>query len=167
MLQPFELFKATYIDKLVELKKIFLVTQTYNRGQNNLAATPQIPIIISAYDDLGLAKTHLNAVRSDRYASIIMLQKEKHRLKLLEMLQPSSSYLVFWAVVKNAGELEKRVNSKYKDNMRRYIEKHTTWRIERNNGIQPSIQLVFGYLYIILKHANQTLRVSFEEIENA
>ena len=56
---------------------------------------------------------------------------------------------------------------KYKDHMRRYLMKNTTWRIDSSEAIRPSLQVIYGELFIILKRGNQTLRVKFEEIEKA
>jgi hypothetical protein len=56
---------------------------------------------------------------------------------------------------------------KYKDNIRRYIMKNTSWRISANEAIRPSLQVIYGELFIILKRGSQTLRVKFEDIEKA
>lgn len=165
MLQPFELFKSSYIEKLIGLKKNWLVSQTYNRNFDHFGDDKKVNILLSDFDDPGLAKVHLNAVRQDRYASIIYLQKDPHRASLEAMLRPDSKYRVFWAVINSRQELEKLVNSKYKDRMRAYIEKSTNWRVSGNNTIRPVLQLIFGELYILLKHAGQQIRIKFEEIE--
>ena len=50
MLQPFELFKPLYIDRLAGLKKRYLVSQSYSRGFNHLddeqKTTSYCPIMI-------------------------------------------------------------------------------------------------------------------------
>lgn len=166
MLQPFERFRTAYIGRLMELKKNYLVSQYYQRGESvsDLARTP---LILSAYDDPGLAKTHWNAVKEDRYAAIIRLEKPEHNTRLIEILQENSNYQVYWAVLKSRAAFEKKVNLEYKDHMRRYIQQHTNWRIEHDASIRPSIELTFGHLYIILKRGSQTIRIKFEEIEQA
>jgi hypothetical protein len=166
MLQPFESFKSGYIDRLRQLKKNYLVTQYYARGEG-LADQAVTPLLVTAYDDLGLAKTHWNAVKEDPLAAIIKLEKEEHKNKLREMLSEGSRYHVYWAVVKSKAELEKRVNSRYKDNMRRYIQHNTNWRIDHEASVKPSIELTFGHLYLILQRGSQSIRIKFEEIEKA
>lgn len=37
MVQPFEKFKNVYIDRLIQMKKFFLVSQTYSRGFDHFA----------------------------------------------------------------------------------------------------------------------------------
>ena len=166
MLQPFELFKAMYIPKLVALGKTYLVSQRYTRAFDPFSDEQKIDLLLSDYDDMGLAKVHLNAVKNDKLAAILLLDKPAHKNKLIEMLGADSKYRVFWAIVKSGKELQERINLKYKDNMRKYITMHTNWRIDRNTSIKPSIQVTFGEIFIILKHGSQTLRIKFEEIEN-
>jgi hypothetical protein len=167
MLQPFELFKSSYVDKLIGLKKNWLVSQTYRRNPDHFDDQQKVNILLSDFDDPGLAKVHLNAVKQDRYASIIYLKREAHRAKLEAMLKPDSRYRVFWAVIESRQELEKLVNSKYKDRMRAYIENNTNWRISGSSAVRPVVQLIFGELYIVLKHAGQQIRIKFEEIEKS
>ena len=165
MLQPFEIFRLEYIPRLVNLKKTWLVSQSYPRGIDELQDEKKESILLSDYDDPGLAKVHLNAVKHHKYAAIIDLKIPKHRAKLEEMLGENSKYQVFWCIVRSARELETRVNARWKENMRRYIEKHTNWRIDRNATLKPSLQVTFGELFIVLKHGSQTLRIKFDEIE--
>lgn len=153
-----------FVQKLEEINQKYIVTQSYKAGRNVFADKEVASILVSVYDDLGLARTHFNAVREDELAAIIDLNKPVHKEKLYEMLT-GSKYLVYWAVVKDGVALEKRINAKYRDNMRRYIEKNTTWKIASDATLRPSIQLVFGELYINLKYGSQLIRVKFEEIE--
>jgi hypothetical protein len=165
MLQPFELFKPMYIPKLRQLKKRYIVTQSYKRRSDHLADILKIDILLSDYDELGGAKIHVNAVKGDKYAAILDLENEKHLKKLNEMLAEGSEYRLYWAIVKSAKDLQERVNKVYRDNMKRYIQKHTNWRISGDTTLYPSVQISFGELFIILKYGNQTLRIKFEEIE--
>lgn len=119
------------------------------------------------YDQLGLAQIHYSAVKHDKYASIIDLTNPKHKNKIIEMLQPDSGYRLYWAIVKSMDEIKKRMDLKYKDNIRRYLMKQTTWRIDASDHIRASLQVIYGELFIILKRGNQTLRVKFDDIQKA
>lgn len=167
MLQPFEVFKPGYIARLLELKKRWLVSQSYPRGINPLQQIPKKPILLSDYDDPGLAKVHLNAVKNDRYAALIDLEKTMHKQKLASMLAPESGYTIYWSVVKSAREIETRINTRWKEKMRRYIDTKTDWRIDRNTVVRPAIEVIFGELFIVFTHGSQRLRIKFEEIEKA
>jgi len=166
MFQPFELFKPEYINRLIRMDKIYLVSQTYDKAFDHFEAT-KTGILLTDYDQLGLAQIHYSAVKNDKYASIIDLTNPKHKAKILEMLHPDSEYRLFWAIVKSIDDVKKRLDLKYKDNIRRYIMKQTTWRIDASEAIRPSLQVIYGELFIILKRGNQTLRVKFDDIEKA
>lgn len=167
MLQPFQLFKSIYLNKLIKLKKRYLVTQTYKRATDHFADDNKTDILITDYDDAGQAKIHYNAIKTDKYRAIIDLEKPEHLAKIKEMMQEGSAYRLYWAVVESAKGLEKIINDKYKDHLRRYITKNTNWRVKGDTTLQPTLQISFGELFIVLKYGNQTLRVKFEEIERS
>ena len=167
MLQPFELLKPVHLNRLIELKKNYLVSQTYKRAHDPFSEEQQIDLLFSDYDDIGLAKGHFQALRGDRFAAIIDLQKTEHCAKLKEMLAPESGYRLFWAVVRSKKELEDRITGKYKDHMKRYIQRNTSWRINRNTTIFPQLQVIYGELFIILKYGSETRRITFEELEKS
>ena len=165
LLQPFEPLKLVYLQKLVQLKKTFLVSQTFQRAAEHIADSEKINLLFSDYAEHGPAKIHFNAVRHDQYAAIIDLTRETHYKKITDMLRADSRFCPYWAVVKSADGLEKQINARYKDQMRTYIRKHTTWRIGGEETIKPAIAVIFGELFITLKYAGQTLKVKFSDIE--
>ena len=167
MLQPFELFKQLYIQRLITLKKIYVVTQTYPEGFDPLAEVHKIDILLTDYDDIGLANIHKAAVKNDKYAAVLNLLNEKHLQKLNEMLSAESPYKLYWSVLRDTASLMKKLNLKYKDNMRRYVMKNTTWRIGGDEHLNPQLSVIFGELFIFLKRGAQELRVKFREIEKS
>jgi hypothetical protein len=167
MLQPFEHFKADYIPKLVELGKYYLVSQTYTRYPDHSGPTPKESLLLTDYTDKNMAKTHLEALHRDKYAAILNLQHPPHMAKLVELSGAGSRFHIFWAVVKNIRELEEKINAVYKPNIKSFIEQNTNWRISRETTLHPSVELVFGELFIVLEYANQVIRVKFEDIETA
>jgi len=167
MFQPFEIMKPQYINKLISLKKVYLVSQTYKRNIDHFFNEGKVSILLTDYDDAGLSKIHLSAVKNDKYASVINLSNEEHLLKIKEMLAEDSKYNVYWSIVKDLDAVKKRVDLKYKDNIRRYVLKETTWRIGGDEKIRPQLQVIFGELFVILKRGSQELRVKFEDIEKS
>ncbi|RYY18500.1 MAG: hypothetical protein EOO04_23875 [Chitinophagaceae bacterium] len=164
MLQPFEKFKPQYIQRLLDLNKPCLVTQQYRR--TIASGNGKIALLVSDYDDPGLARIHYKAVMGDRYAAIVHLDRPAHADKIREMLEPDSAYELYWAIVKSKKQLEEKINSGYKDRMREYITQNTNWRMDRNASVRPSVQMIFGELFIVIKHGKQVVRVKFEELEN-
>lgn len=166
MFQPFELFRPEFINRLIRMDKLYLVSQSYDKAFDHFEET-KTDILLTDYDQLGLAQIHFSAVKHDKYASIIDLTNPKHKEKLFEMMHADSGYRLFWAIVQSMDDVKKRMDLKYKDHIRRYIMKHTTWRIDANEAIRPTLQVIYGELFIILKRGNQTLRVKFDDIEKA
>ena len=167
LLQPFEEFKPSYIQRLIQLGRRYLVSQTYYRMKemDSDSVSSRINLLFSDYVELGEARLHLNAVKKDRYAAIIDLKHPAHLNKIREMLMEGSGYRMFFAVVRSAKELENLVNNRYKERLKQYVEKQTNWRISRDAIVKPTIQLSFGEIFIILKHGNQHIRIKFEEFE--
>lgn len=164
MLQPFEMFQPLYLSRLIQMGKKYLVSQSYARGFNHFAESHKTDILVTDYDDLHYAQVHLNAVKNDKYASIIHLDKPEHKTKFQEMIT-GEQYQVYWSIVKSAADLQKRLDMKYKDNVRRYIQKNTTWRISSDTKIVPKFEVIFGELFLIIKYSSQNLRIKFDEIE--
>lgn len=167
MFQPFLEFKETYIDRLKSLHKNILVTQTYHRYTDPLSLVPKTAILVTDYDNRGLANIHLKAVLHDKYGAIVLLDNEKHLQQFLQLLQPGSPYKVFWSVVNNLNQMEERLKKKYSKNLMRYVAKTTDWHIARDENLTVSFQVTYGELYIIIRRKTQTIRVKFDEIEKS
>ena len=164
MLQPFELFLPVYLDRLIKLNKIYLVTQTNNRGNENSNESQKINILVSAYEVLNDAEIHINAIKADKNASLIYLDNPLLKNKLDEMLH-GEKYTVYWNELKNKEELDKMVENTYSDHIKKYIKRNTSWRIGTDEIISTAHDVTFGELFITLTNNTQELRVKFEEIE--
>ena len=165
MFNPFVKFIFKFIPRFRELKQRYLVSQTYVMALDHFKEENKTPILLTNYDNKNLALIHFNAVKEDKFASIIDLENEKHREKLLEMIGLNSNYDVYAAIVTKREEVEKRLNAKYTNNMRRFITKETTWRIGADKTIYPSFEVVFGEFFITLKYAGQSVRLKLADIE--
>jgi hypothetical protein len=88
MLQPFEEFRPAYLDRLNQLGRRYLVSQTYYRIREMEAdpACARVNLLFSDYMELGEAKLHVNAVKKDKYAAIIDLENPAHLKKMQDML---------------------------------------------------------------------------------
>jgi hypothetical protein len=166
MFQPFELFKPLYYERLKKLNKKYIVTQSYLRGFNHFAEAHKIDLLITDYDDLQYAQVHLNALKKDKLAAIIHLDNEKHKATFEQMMS-GEKYCLYWSVVKSAEELQKRLDAKFSENIKRYIQKNTAWRINRETGIKPNFEVVFGELFLHMQYGSQKIRVKFEDIEKS
>lgn len=166
MMQPFEILKPVYLQRLIKLKKKYLLSQTYTRGFDHFAEPHRVDLLMTDYDDLKYAQVHYNAVKNDKYASIIHLEEPAHLSKIQEMIN-GEKYAVYWAVVSSADTLQKRMDKEYAENVKRYIDKNTNWRIKSDTTIRPKFEVIFGELFLIIKYNSETRRVKFDEIEKS
>jgi hypothetical protein len=164
MLQPFVPLQQAFIDKLLELKKHYIVTQSYQRNFDHFNDHPKQGILISDYDDPGLAKIHLNAVSHDKFAALIDLRRKEHYNKLGEMMR-GETYDLYWCIVKSADDLKRRLDAGYKAKIRTWIEKNTLWNIAASDKVSTQFEVRFGELFLILKWRTQRASLKFEEIE--
>jgi hypothetical protein len=168
MLHIFEPFKSIYLSELIKRNRFYLVSQSYHRHLGNTPTTETKPgLLMSCYEDVNMAKTHVKALTNDSFAALIDLQKPVHKAKMQELLTGDGKYQVFIAAIKSTTGVEDRVNRLYRAHMKRYIEARTNWRISADTVLQPHLHLVFGELFITLKYGDKMLRVKLEEIETA
>ncbi len=168
MFQPFHEMKNQVILKFKQAGKRYLVTQTYERGRNDLMQAGKEPILMSHYDDPGLAQIHYNAIpEGDKYRFILDLENENHLLRIQEMLHPKSRYIVYAKLVfYKQDELEEYLKKRYFDKVSRFIAAKTNWHLGKNK-FATHLQIIFGELYLEIRLHNERIRVKFEEIENS
>ncbi len=164
-INPFEKLDRRLLDAFGRTNRFWLVTQRFTR-------LPQVPggptaILVTDYDDPGLAIVHRKALRNDPYAFVLDLRKEIHRRKLEEMLQPGSVYMLYAAIVRSRAGLEKRLNRVISENLRRFIAKQTRWRISGSKTVSCQYETTFGELFVILSFGSERLRVRLEDVERS
>ncbi|MBG9378786.1 hypothetical protein I5907_21315 [Panacibacter sp. DH6] len=164
MFNPHERFQPRFINAFLNAKKYYLVAQTFKRGADMFNDNKEC-ILLTHYDDKGLAIIHKNALTNDRFAAIIDLQQTAHLTKLKTMLQPDSKYVVFSSLIGDPAAVETGMHRMLEQNMRRYIDTKTNWRIPANYTVHPKLELIFGELFVNLKFGSQSVRVKLDEIE--
>ena len=164
MLQPFIKFEKRCLDKLISLEKIYIVTQLYKRGYNHPDDVHRTAILLTDYDNPGLAALHLNAIKDDKFAAIIHLKKPKHVDKIKEMMA-GTNYRLYWAVITSIADLQKKLDATYKGKLRKYIDEKTNWKIAADEGVKSQFEVIFGELFLVLKWRSHKVRLKFDEIE--
>src|ERR1700752_1984280 len=164
MFQPFLSLTKKFLDGLIRLNKLYLVSQSYPRGADHFN-NEKIPILFTDYDSLGQAQIHKSAMGGDKLAAIIDLSKPSHIKKMEAMLSPDSKYLLYWSTVKDKELTMEVLKKKYIDHIRRYINTHTSWSISRGEKVNVHMQVMYGFIFVDIHYRNQQIRVKFEEIE--
>jgi len=164
MFNPFVKFEEKFIPAFRKVKKRYLVSQRFKRygEQNNQDKTF---LMLTHYDDKGLAKIHFNALSADKFASIIDLENDVHREKLSTMLAPQSIYIIYSSLTIDPKKVKSLSDKIYKEKIQKFIDTKTNWRISREQTIKPKLEITFGELYVALKYGTQTIRIRLEELE--
>lgn len=166
MFNVFVPFHIKMIEGFRKMNRRFLVAQTNLHAIDHLSEGAKDPILLTDYDNIIAAKTHLNAIiGKDKYKYILDLENAAHRKKVEEMLSPDSKYKVYAAFIDDLDKVKRRLNEKYSSNIRNYISRKTTWRINRDETIYPNLELEFGELYVTMKYASQTERIKLSDLE--
>lgn len=165
--QPYPLLEELYLPEFLKKGKRYFVTQTYVRGQKRYFDKEKVPIVFTLYGSLVDANVHLDAVRKDKYASVIDLEKPAHMEKVKRMLLQDSKYDVYISMVWKNEETAVYLKKHYSSNVMRYIAQKVGWTVPRNEEVTFSLKIIFGEPFMEIKWRNNTLQVRFEEIENA
>ena len=164
MYNPFIQFEPFMIERLIRLNMVYLVTQTYPRADTTKDAGTKINILLTGYESLELARNHRLALK-DKFAAIIQLNLPAHRTKLQSMLQNTSSYRLWFAIIKNKWVVEKQINHRFKDPLQRYIKSKTNWRVGYDEQFRPQLVCIFGELYVHLERGSKKLEIRLSELE--
>lgn len=149
---------ASFINKEVH----HFVKSTYHRG---ITEEIQEAYLITHYHVQSEAERHFNVIPYDKHRQLYDLRREEDVTKLrwetsAIPLRQSFSILMH-------PDSEKRVNKRFKDNTRRYLEKHTRWDLKGRVTIYPKLRFQLGVLFVRIYHEGNEIIVPFTEIENS
>jgi hypothetical protein len=162
---PFEKLTYPLIDAFRKKGKRWLVSQTLRLNITDPALLTKTLLLMTHYDDKSMAFVHLKAVEEDRYASVIDLEREVHRRQLDNVLANDSRYIAFSALIRNRERVEQQAKEIYKEKYWRFLQQHSKGGISPTKHLRPSLQLIFGELFVVLKYGAETLRTRLVEIE--
>ena len=162
---PFEKLTHALIYAFRKKGKRWLVSQTLQLNITDPQLLTKTLILTTHYDDKGLAWVHHQAVMDDRYASMIDLEREIHRKQLDNILTNESKYILFSSLIRNRELVEKQATEMYREKYWRYLQEHSKAGISPTKSLRPSLQLIFGELFVVLKYGAETLRTKLSDIE--
>ena len=162
---PFEKLTHSLISSFRKKGKRWLVSQTLKLNISDPVLLSKTLILITHYEDKGLATVHHKAVLEDKYASVIDLERETHRKQIDSILSQDSKYILFSSLIRNRERVEKQATEMYKEKYWRFIQQHSQSGISPTKSLRPSLQLIFGELFVVLKYGSETLRTKLSEIE--
>lgn len=163
MFNPFPPYESKYLDMFRKKGVVCFLKQTFDRGKNLLEEQPRPAFLLTHYEDRGLALEHLDSLKHDKAAEILMLNNPRDYTELVAMGEPSGDVLAYMRFrVKNIDEKAKRFLDK---KIRFYIDHVLHWRVSVSSGIQLNLDFIFGDIYIELRQGDRYHKVKIEEIE--
>src|SRR5678815_1503871 len=149
---PFEKLTHSLISSFRKKGKRWLVSQTLKLNINDPMLLSKTLILVTHYEDKGLATVHHKAVLEDKYASVIDLERPTHRKQIDNILSQDSKYILFSALIRNRESVEKQATEMYKEKYWRFIQQHSQSGGSPTKSLRPSLQLIFGELFVVLKY---------------
>jgi hypothetical protein len=162
---PFEPLTPAIVNGFRKKGKRWLVSQTLTVNYNDENVAVKTSLLMTHYDDKSMAFVHLQALTGDKYAAVIDLERETHRKQLNDIMTFGSRYVVFSALIRNRERVEKQATELYKEKYWKFVQQHSRAGISPTKSLRPSLQLIFGELFVVLKYGAETLRTKLSEIE--
>lgn len=163
---PFERLTPTLIAAFQRKGKRWLISQTLPlSAEHQPPGEEKIFLLATHYADQSMATVHLKAVTGDRYAALIDLERPAHQQQIEKILRPHSPYIVFSSLIRSKAKVEKAASDLYRDKYWKFIQQNCRSGINPSKHVKPSMQLIFGEIFIILKYGSETLRTKLSDIE--
>lgn len=163
MFNPFPLFDVKYLGGFKQKGVKCFVKQTYDRGRNLLEDNPRPSFLISHYTDKGLALEHMDALKHDSKACILMIDNEDDLKELQRMGSKHSDSLVYMYFKQADGEIRaKKVLDK---KLHAYIDYKLGWKVAGGTTVEMKLDFIFGDIYVELRYGSKFKKVKIEEIE--
>lgn len=162
MYNPFPRYELKYLSGFKQKGVKCFVKQSYPRGQNRLEENPKPSYLLSHYNDKGLALEHLDALKHDPEAGILMLDDEVDFTEL-KRLSDSSQYVYMYFKQANGEVMARKALDK---KLHAYIDYKLGWKVPGGQFVNMKLDFVFGDIYVELRHGTKYAKVKMEEIEN-
>jgi hypothetical protein len=139
------------------------VMQTYERGRDSADEQLRPSYLLWHYEDEELARNHLDAVRHDPGACILMLDDKEDLEELIRLGEKDGPEKVYMAL--KPGNAEMQLRRLMDKQFRSYIDNKLKWRIPSFNTVAVKLVFIFGHIYVELRHGSKHHKVKLEEIE--
>lgn len=162
MYNPFPRYELKYLAPFKQKGVKCFVKQSYPRGQNKLEENPRPSFLLSHYNDRGLALEHLDSLKHDPEAHILMMDEEADFAEL-KRLADFAQYVYMYFKPKDGEQQARRLPDK---KLHAYIDYKLGWKVPGGQLVNMKLDFIFGDLYVELRHGTKYAKVKIEEIEN-
>ncbi len=163
MINPFTLMESKFIPAFRARGKRYMVLQNFTL-EDHLFKKDKKYVLVSHYDDKGIALKHYELVQQQEVAQILDMEEEAERMELENMLNINSGYILYSVLTTNPDIVKKILdNLKYK--IMKYVAAKPKWRISRNNTLVPKLKTIYGELQVEMNYSGQSITVPLKVIE--
>jgi hypothetical protein len=162
MFNPSYEFTGELLDSFFKKEVHHFVKSTYHRG---ITEEIQESYLITHYHAQSEAERHFNVIPHDKHRQLYDLRNEADIAKLRWETSELPHRKAFTILMHP--DNERRATKRFKDNTRRYLEKHTNWDLTGRVAIYPKLRFQLGVLFVRIYHEGQEIIVPFTEIENS
>lgn len=163
MYNPFPRYEIKYLGPFKQKGVTCFVKQSYPRGANRLEENSKPSLLISHYTDKGLALEHLDALKHDPHACLLMLDEPADVAELQRMGSKDAGEYVYMYFKQPGGE---QLARKYLDKkLHAYIDFKLGWNVPGHSLVKMKLDYIFGEIYVELRHGTKYHKVKLEEIE--
>jgi len=163
MFNPFPLFEAKYLSGFKQKGVLAFVKQSYERGRNPLNNTEWPAYLLSHYAEPHMAQNHFDAIGHDPSRALLFLDNPEHFKELQRLgVKDQGSYTYLYLKLPDAEAKAKKMLDK---KLHAYIDYKLGWRVSREEGVQFSLNFIFGEIYVVLSSGGRKHQVKIEEIE--
>lgn len=164
MYNPYPPYEKKYLPEFKKKGVKCFVLQTYDRGRNLLEADPRPAYLLCHYDDITHAREHMDALKHDLRARILMMNEEADVRELLRLGESNAPERVYMYFKPQNGErtFQKLMEKK----IRAYIDLKLRWHVPGGSTVALKLDFIFGEIYVELRHSGKYHKVKLEEIES-
>ncbi len=163
MFNPFSIFDPRYLPEFRKKGVIAFVQQQYSRGKNLLEASPRPAYLLSHYNDMQVASQHMDALKHDAAARLIVLNEGSNYEELQTLLHTKDALFYTRLLIKDANIKVRKLLDKKNH---AYIDKKTDWQPRSYDDIVFDLDIIFGELYARFRYRGREIKIKLEELEN-
>lgn len=164
-LQPYQKFVSSFITRLIQQDKPYVVSQSYSRADEEADHT-KTPVLFSPYKELYEARSHF-IMLNDHFAALADIRLPKTRQRLEQICSGRTDIIPYLAAVQDIQAVNRFIDQHYYNQMRSWVRRNREkWNIREANSLQPFFETEMGVPMVKIKWGSHHVMVKLEELEN-
>jgi len=160
---PFAEFEERFLPLFKQKGIKAFVKQTYDRGRNMLEDNPRPAFLLTHTEDLAYAQKYFDEIKGDPNRDFFIITEPEEYEKLKQLLHSQTARYYTILTIKDANaKAQKLLDAR----IRFYVNNMTNWRPKSMEEVVFSLDIVFGEIYVKLKHGSRELKIKLDDLED-